>query len=197
MKALNLNPFNLLRQKYPKKEVKMGGDNLEQRVQELEQKQKLLAQGAQEIEQAQVVLAQREDTSPGLRSYLDSKFEEIEARVAQLTPRSDDEEIEQRGFKQGVEVGREEVASAFEKNAIEGEIEPIARRIHRAYEREGLLKDAEEPLVEKEIGAEAEELPDPPYLHVLDEEDLAKLSDEEQKLYFGWTPGKRARLVEA
>ena len=159
----------------------MGDENLEQRVQELEQGQQMLGEEMKAI-------------SPVLKEYLDGKFEELGTKFVELASRPDEGEIEQRGFKQGLE----EVALAFEKNAVEGEIEPIGRRIYNAFAREGLLKKTEEQVEEVETGeGETEELPEAPYLHILGEKEWEKLSDEERKFYFGWTLGKYARLIEA
>jgi len=192
MKALDWNPANLLKETVSKKEVKMGDENLEQRVQELEQSEELKSQVLGKLMEK---VDQHQATLSDLKNSLDSKIEELGARLVELAINlPDEEEIEQRGFRRGLE----EVASAFEWNAVEGEFEPIGRRIYNCFARAGLLKGIEWPIEEAEAEeGEAEELPEPPYLHVIGQDDWEKLADEERKLYFGWSDGKVARLVEA
>ena len=182
MKAYK-NQFNPLKNQN-KKEVKMSEENLEERVQGLEQ--------------AQELLAQKVNTLPELKNYLDKKFEELGTSLIELANRPDEGEVEQRGVKRGQEM----VVSAFENNALVGELEPIARRIFDAIRSQGYdivpkgqLTEATGETETKE--EKAKEAPEPPYLHIIGEEDLIKLPDEQRKEYSPWTESKFARLVEA
>jgi predicted nuclease with TOPRIM domain len=176
MKLSDLNPFKKLK----KKEVKMSEKNLEQRVQELEQVQGKLGEGQEKLASA----------FNELKPYWDSKFEELGTRLVEHTNQPDEGEVEQRGFKRG----QEEVVSAFENNTLMGELQPIAQRIFNAIRKAGYDIKPHEELAEVNQGEEA---PEPPYLHIIDQEKLDQLPDEERNEYSPWTEGRFARIVEA
>ena len=175
MKLSDLNPFKKLK----KKGVKMGDEKLEQRVQEVEESQAALAEKVGNLAA----------TLPELKSYLDSKFEELGAGLVEHTNQPDEAEVEQRGFKRGQEV----VVSGFENNNLVGELEPIARRIFDAIRSQGYDIVPKEQSAEATGEAETEEgkdgeTPEPPYLHII---------DHPEEGYFPWTEGRFAKIVEA
>ena len=175
MKLSDLNPLRRLK----KKEVKMGDEKLEQRVQEVEESQAALAEKVGNLAA----------TLPELKGYLDSKFEELGNRLVEHTNQLDEGEVEQRGIKHC----QEAIAEAFEKNALVGELEPIARRIFDAVRSQGYDIVPKEQLAEATAEAETEEgkdggTPEPPYLHII---------DHPEEGYFPWTEGRFAKIVEA
>lgn len=157
----------------------MSEKNLEQRVQELEQVQEKLGEGQEGLASA----------FSELKSYSDSKFEELGARLVEHTNQPDEGGVEQRGFKRG----QEGVVSGFENNNLVGELEPIARRIFDAIRSQGYDIVPKEQLAEVTGEAETEEgkdgeTPEPPYLHII---------DHPEEGYFPWTEGRFAKIVEA
>ena len=176
--------YEPLLEKFKQKEVKMGNENLEQRVQELEQAEELKTQVLEKlVEKAD----QHQATLNDLKNSLGEP----------ATNPLDEGEIEHKGFERGLEG----VASGFENNELIGELEPIAQRIFKAIQSQGYdivpqEKQAEE-VGEAETEAIETELPIPPYLHIISLEAREKLPEEERKNYFGWADNKFARLVEA
>ena len=184
MKFSDLNPFRKLK----KKGGKMGDEKLEQRVQEVEESQAALAEKVGNLAA----------TLSELKSYLDSKFEELGAGLVEHTNQPDEGEVEQRGFKRG----QEGVVLGFENNALVGELEPIARRIFAAIRSQGYDIVPKEQLAEATGEAETEEgkdgeTPEPPYLHIISSEERMKLPEDERKQYFDWPENKFAKIVEA
>ncbi len=162
----------------------MSEKNLEQRVQELEQGQQMLGEEMKAI-------------SPASKEYWDGKFEELGAKLVELTNHPDEGEVEQlrNEVVQLRQSTAERFVSAFERAELNPGEDQYAQRIFDAISSKGYDIVPAGRLAE--ATGEAEGIPEPPYLHIIDEERWGKLSDEERKGYSPWTGGKFARLVEA
>ncbi len=165
----------------------MSEKNLEQRVQELEQGQQMLGEEMKAI-------------SPASKEYWDGKFEELGAKLVELTNHPDEGEVEQlKGRIAELEQaepslkqqGAEEFVKSFEVNKVEDN--ELAQRIFSAIRGAGYDIVSKEQLAEAAGEAETEEgkdggTPEPPYLHII---------DHSEEGYFPWTEGRFAKIVEA
>jgi len=89
---------------------------------------------------------------------LSEQVERLEGKLGELVEqanRPDEGEVEQRGFRQGLEA----VAKGFESDQLEGEIQPIAHRILNAMIKAGYLKEQE---AKTEVADKTEEKPEEP-----------------------------------
>lgn len=197
MKLSDLNPFNKLK----KKEVKMSKGNLEQRLADALEKVQDLPERMSKLEEK----VERGLTQPSTESSESEQPEEIEqlkGRIAELEQK--EPLLKRQGAEEFVEhfevVARTPPDTPKEEqfNLSEGE-EYLTRRILSALTKAGFIKELESQLAGAVATGEVEteEAPEPPYLHIIDEERLGRLSDEERKEYSPWAEGKFARLVEA
>ena len=187
MKASDKYPVNLLREKFPKKEVKMSEQNPEENQPTNEGKETSPREVIQEL------------LTNSLKPLSD-RMEQLEGKIGEFIEHTnplDEGEIEQKGFERGLEG----LASGFENNELIGELEPIAQRIFQAIQSQGYDIVPQEKPAEEVEEAETEEieteLPEAPYLHIISLEDREKLPEEERRKYFGWGDGKVAKMVEA
>ena len=184
MKLSDLNPFNRLK----KREVKMGKDNEDTKELTLEVLQEGLSK---EIEAREALGAKVEQNSAQLSSESSEgeqpkEIEQLKGRIAEL-------EQAEPSLKQQ---GAEEFVKSFEVNKVEDN--ELAQRIFTAIRGAGYDIEPHEELAEVSSEQEEGEEPEKPYLHILDQEGLNKLPEEERKEYFPWTEkGKYARMVEA
>ena len=189
MKASDKYPVNLLREKLPK-EVKVSEQNLKENPPTSEVETRSPSQVLQEL--------WTNSLNPLCEAieHLQSDFDGLQNKLAELTSRPDEKEIEQKGLERG----REGVAEGFENNELIGELEPIAQRIFKAIQSQGYDIVPQEKPAEEVEEAEPEEieteLPTPPYLHIISLEAREKLPEEERRKYFGWTDSKFAKMVE-
>ncbi|MBA7585238.1 hypothetical protein ES708_27209 [subsurface metagenome] len=179
MKLSDLNPFNKLK----KREVKMSDNELtlealqESLVKEVEARQALETRVENLVQSSS---GSSGDNQPGEVKQLRDKVTELEQEKPLLK-------------HQGIE----EFAEAVKTNQLGGIRDSQFLLIRDALQAQGYDIVLKEQLAEATGEAETEEAPEPPYLHIIDEERLGKLSDEERKGYSPWTGGKFARLVEA